>query len=99
MAKPKLETNGPGHEKLHGWFNLTYASYLTIPRTVLQSMPDKIQGRLADVLAEMDAFVDTRNFSWPPEGAVSVVQLRKDGRFIKDELCDYERGRRRLWGK
>jgi len=33
-------------EPLHNWFELTYAQYLTIPRSILQSMPVEWQRRM-----------------------------------------------------
>jgi hypothetical protein len=104
---PNEPSHGPGHEALHLWFNLTYAAYLVLPRTFLQSMPDSWQGRLAQLLNEMNEFADQKKFCWPdPDLEISVVltperddteedvDLRKR---VKDDLANYERGRRRLW--
>jgi hypothetical protein len=33
-------------ELIHNWFELTYAQYLTIPRSILQSMPVEWQRRM-----------------------------------------------------
>lgn len=44
-------------EAVHGWFGLSYSNYLTLPRTLLQSMPDEWQHRFVACLNEMyDAF-------------------------------------------
>ena len=40
-------------EAVHGWFGLTYANYLVLPRTLLQSMPDEWQNRMVACLEEM----------------------------------------------
>lgn len=44
-------TNGP----IHGWFSLSYASYLVMPRTLLQSMPVEWQERFVKCLNEYNA--------------------------------------------
>jgi hypothetical protein len=41
-----------GHEKLWGWFGLSYASFLVLPRVLMQEMPDEWQGKMADLLSE-----------------------------------------------
>jgi len=43
-----------GHDKLSCWFELSYASFLTIPRVLMEAMPDKWQEEMADLLNEMD---------------------------------------------
>ncbi len=80
-------------EPVHEWFELSYANYLTIPRSVLQSMPTEWQSRFVKCLDELDETIDWR----PQDGGRYSVQLRdKDGKFTKDPLADYERGRRRI---
>ncbi|MFB7285472.1 hypothetical protein [Actinacidiphila glaucinigra] len=44
-------TDGPIHE----WFSLSYANYLALPRTLLQSMPIEWQQRMVACLNEMEA--------------------------------------------
>jgi hypothetical protein len=90
-----------GAEDLHGWWDLSYAEYLTIPRGVMQSMPDEWQKKMVALLYEMDATID-----WHPNDAMYWVELRalaydrhghaKKGIRLDDPLADYERGRRRL---
>lgn len=41
-------------EAVHGWFGLTYANYLVLHRTLLQSMPDEWQNRFVACLRELD---------------------------------------------
>lgn len=86
---------------IHNWFALSYAQYLTIPRSVLQSMPVKWQGRFVNCLNELDRLIDWR----PSEGCYRVtLNLENDdddgdkwwGQEIDDPLADYQRGRRRL---
>jgi hypothetical protein len=88
----KMET-----EPIHNWFELTYAQYLTIPRTVLQSMPAEWQRRFVRCLEELDKLID-----WRPESPLQYwVSLRdtSTGKLVSitnDEHMDYERGRRRI---
>lgn len=79
-------------EPIHEWFGLSYAQYLTIPRSVLQSMPHKWQTIFARCLRQLDDTID-----WRPESGRYYVQLKDSkGRFMHDPLMDYERGRRKV---
>jgi hypothetical protein len=74
-------------EAVSGWFELTYAQYLTIPRSLLQAMPPKWQRRFVACLNELD---DT--FDWRPEDGRYWVELRDgEGRFVADRLKEYRR--------
>jgi hypothetical protein len=42
-----------GHD-IHAWFGLSYASYLVIPRTLLQSMPGEWQLAFVALLEDLD---------------------------------------------
>lgn len=78
------------NEPIHNWFELTYAQYLTIPRSVLQSMPTEWQIRFVNCLKELDSAID-----WRPKDGRYWVKLKDNrGRYIEDPLMDYERGRR-----
>lgn len=75
---------------VHDWFELTYAQYLTIPRSILQSMPEEWQKRFVKCLEELD---DT--YDWKPMQGRYWVRLKDNkGKFCVDKLMDYERGRR-----
>lgn len=79
-------------EPIHSYFELTYAHYLVIPRTALQSMPIKWQKRFIECMEELDSRIDWRQ-------NYEVVLRSDDGRFLpitNDPLNDYERGRRRI---
>jgi hypothetical protein len=79
-------------EPIHLWFELTYAEYLTIPRSVLQSMPVEWQERLVQCLEELDETID-----WRPQDGRYWVELRDaQGKFQADPLRDYGRGRVRI---
>jgi len=79
---------------LHLWFELSYAQYLTIPRSILQSMSLEWQNKMAALLWELD---DT--FDWRPQKSQYWVSLRgPDGKYMpisQDPFMDYERGRKR----
>ena len=79
-------------DAIHHWFELSYAQYLTIPRSALQSMPNEWQSEFVALLEELDEEID-----WQPKEGRYWVQLKdKRGRYVADPLMDYERGRRRL---
>ena len=78
-------------EPVHYWFELSYAQYLTIPRSVLQSMPVEWQQRFVKCLEDLDEAIDWR----PPEGQY-MVKLKVGGKTVNDPLMDYERGRRHI---
>lgn len=75
---------------VHDWFELTYADYVVLPRTVLQSLPKEIQEDFVKVMDQIDAHCNwRRNGCW--------VKFRDEkGHFVHDELADYQRGRRIL---
>ena len=58
---------------IHGWFNLTYASYLVLPRSVLQSAPIEWQRRFVDCLNELEEL-----FGEVPEKGTYHVNLHDD---------------------
>lgn len=45
---------GVGKELLHGWFSLSYASFLVLPRVLMSDMPDDWQFKMAELLREYD---------------------------------------------
>lgn len=80
------------HEAIHGWFGLTYANYLCLPRTLLQSMPDEWQNRFVGCLDELDAAY--RHLNLDVNYTVSVRDGK--GRFTTDPVPHYNRGRARV---
>jgi hypothetical protein len=84
---------------VHDFFGLSYANYLVLPRSLLQSCTPKAQKALCDAL---DMIYEEEKANMPqhwPSGAKIIVQLQDaaTGRFVKDPLANYERGRRKLW--
>lgn len=93
-------------EPIHNWFELSYAQYLTIPRSVLQSMPAEWQSRFVQCLNELNEMIDWK----PKEGLYRVTlceveevwdddlqcHMEQWGHEFHDPLQDYDRGRRKL---
>lgn len=74
-------------------FGLTYANYLVLHRSLLQSMPLSWQHRFTALMDELDAaflHVETPRYF--------TVNARdpSTGRFIKDPVPHYNRGRTRI---
>lgn len=65
-------------EPVHEWFELSYAQYLTIPRSILQSMPTDWQVRFVGILQDLD-----ETFDWRPE---EVDQIQKQRRLEAQRL-------------
>ena len=72
-------------------FGLTYASYLVLPRVILQSMPLDWQKDFAALIEKLETAAQGLNL---PDYHVNAVN--ENGNFIRDDLRDYERGRRRV---
>lgn len=79
---------------VHTYFGLTYANYKVLHRTILQSLPEDLQYRLTAVLDEIDYWVDRNGIEVAP--SYSIHARGKDGRFIKDPIPHYNRGRTRV---
>jgi hypothetical protein len=60
---------GTGREQLWAWFELSYASFLTIPRVLMHEMPDEWQGKMAELLTKY-----SETFPNWPEGTGTRVQ-------------------------
>jgi hypothetical protein len=76
-------------EPIHLWFNLTYANYLVLARSHLQSMPHWWQERFVACLEELCyAFDDAPSPSYRVNAVDSDTK-----RFIKDPIPHYNRGR------
>lgn len=80
-----------GHDKLHGWFGLSYASFLVLPRSFMNEMPDEWQGKMAELLEEYD-----RTFGCVDEIDSVFVNARKWNRITKipEWITNYRRPNR-----
>ena len=74
---------------IHAWFGLSYASYLVIPRSILQSMSVGWQKRFVALLEECEHI-----YGGHLNKKYAVNLKRDEGGFVKDDLADYQRGRR-----
>ena len=82
---PPRPVLGEGHQKLHGIFGLTRASWALFPRAVMYEMSDEWQGKFAELMEE---FNDT--FAW--DGDLSFHISAKDGNkftSLPEHLCNY----------
>lgn len=79
-------------EPIHLWFSLTYANYLVMPRSVLQSMPQEWQAKFCEMLDE--AHKTFPDLDWPGYRCSAVDS--STGKYIKDPIPHYNRGRTRL---
>lgn len=52
----RIHRNNTGH--IHHWFGLTYASYLTLPRSLMQAMPGPWQLRFVELMEEFEGTFD-----------------------------------------
>lgn len=81
--------------RVHEWFSLTYANFLVVPRSLLQSMPDEWQHRFVSCLEEMrDHFAGLPEGFNPPGYRVNAVD--RQGRLVslRGYRCPhYNRGR------
>jgi hypothetical protein len=76
-----------GYDRLWGWFGLSRASWLTMPRVVMHKMPDDWQKRMAVLLEEFND-----GFPHWPDIETHVVGKRH-GKFARmpEWLCNYRR--------
>lgn len=89
-AGGRWPTSMDANEPMHEFFELSYAQYLVLQRSVIQSMPLPWRIRLRVLLDELDETID-----WRRDGYV-VRREDEDGDEIEDDLADYQRGRRRI---
>ena len=75
-----------GRDRLWGWFGLSRAAWLTLPRALMHEMPEGWQRRMAVLLDEFDDEF--------PEWTGDLhfyVTARRDGKItqLPEALCDY----------
>jgi hypothetical protein len=86
------ESLADAYRNIHGWFGLTYANYLVLERSILQSMPDEWQQRFVACLAELDGA--TREMERAP--GFRVHSVNEHGQYMHDPVPPYDRGRTRV---
>ena len=80
-------------EPIHQFFGLTYANYLVLPRSILQSMPEEWQNDFVGLLEQIPEYFGT---DWEPEGGYRVHAVDKNGKYQSDLYSNYDRGRRMI---
>ncbi len=72
------------HEPIHTWFSLSYASYLVLPRAVLQRMPVGWQMKFVELVNEIEETLDYGDTDYV------VTKKGAKGRYNRDPLSDYK---------
>lgn len=83
-----MDTNEPIHE----YFGLSYANYLVLRRSVLQSAPLEWQQRFVKMLEELEELFGQENL----DGRFVVSHRDAKNRASLDPIPHYERGRTRI---
>lgn len=94
---PAVDEPWAADDDIHQFFGLAYANYLVLHRTLLQSMPDTWQRAFVALLRQLERAFD--HVELPPKYRVQGVD--DAGRFVRDVVPHYERGRARVeprWG-
>lgn len=91
---PGAETKWSSFEDpMHAWFGLSYSNFLVLHRSILQSMPAEWQARFA---ALVDEIPETLEVPEGPPGGYKLTALDDRGRFMRDPVPHYNRGRTRI---
>ena len=70
-------------QDVHGWFELSYSSYLVLPRALMQAMPADWQHNFVRLLEDMQATFRQENDNY------TVLLRTPDGTFITDPFRRY----------
>lgn len=82
---------------VHELFGLTYANYLVLPRSLLQSMPDEWQRRFAACVDEYAQYWGDTSEAQDPPGGYTVMARDEHGRFTSFHPAPhYRRGRTKV---
>jgi hypothetical protein len=84
-------------EPIHAFFSLTYANYLVLHRSFLQSMPLEWQQQFVPLLEQLEQAAQ----GWAEREGVELPSFQVTakaigGRYIKDPVPHYNRGRTHL---
>jgi hypothetical protein len=66
----------PGYERLWGWFGLSRASWLSVPRVLMHEMPDEWQEQMAALLEQL-----SETFPNAPLDEIHV-SVKERGKFV-----------------
>ena len=81
---------------IHNWFGLTYANYLVLPRSILQSMDAEWQKKLVNLLDEMEDKMREEGLQDMPDYSVDAKDSNEN--YIKDPYRYYWRNNQRING-
>lgn len=70
LEERAARTNGP----IHGYFGLTYANYLVLQRSLLQSMPVEWQERFTACLNEIDTAISNVGLETPASYDIRILK-------------------------
>ena len=83
---PITDENRFDHDGIHTYFGLSYANYLVVNRSLLQSMPDDWQKKFCNLLSE---FSDEMGWAMELQPAINVQILKRAPEMIEDrEDCE-----------
>jgi hypothetical protein len=76
----------PKPENIHEYFSLSYASWLVLPRVILEAMPEDWQRQFVEMLDQVN-----ETFDWCPQDLSFQVIGRQRGRLtsLPEVLCSY----------
>lgn len=74
-----------GYGPMLNWFELSYSSYLVLPRALLCGMPEEWQTQRVNLLEEMRETYDSNQI----EDQYHVTLRDHSGRFKRDPLINY----------
>lgn len=85
-----IKLNKMINDRLSTWFGLSYASFLTLPRVLMQEMPYDWQEKMAELLEEYDNTFDTSDIGI---NDVCVVARDENKKYTKMpvDLINYRR--------
>ena len=82
---------GVDKHDVHTWFSLSYSNFVVLHRSILQSMPEHLQHRFTSL---MDEIREEFEGNVPePEGGYMLTAKDARGRWMKDPIPPYDRGR------
>jgi hypothetical protein len=82
---------------IHTFFELSYANYLVLHRSVLQSMPTRWQVRFVKMLEEMAVALVEAGIEVPDQ--CEVIWRDENNKVVLDPIPHYNRGRTTLFGE
>jgi len=80
---PRPSATAACEEDVHAWFELSYSSYLVLPRVLMQAMPAEWQHRFVELLDELRETYQQENDNY------NVSLRTQEGTFIDDPFRSY----------